>query len=593
MPGATVGPDAPGGRRLWWGLGLAGLLLAALILRLWGVRHGLPYAYNIDENSHFVPTAIALFGNGLNPHYFVNPPLLTYVLHFVFDLWFGGGDGTRETLADDPTAVFVVARVTVALLGTAAIGLLYLAGARLAGRVAGMLAAALLAVAFLPVFYAHLALNDVPTLAPVCLALWGVAGVLRTGRLRDYAIAGVGVGLAAATKYTGGIVLIPLVLAALVRWRTEGESGLALKGVLLAGGAALLAFLVGNPYALLDASAFQEGLSHQSDATGGELGKLGAPDQSGFTYYAWTLTWGLGWLPSLAALAGAVVVCLRDRRLALVLVPAPVLFLLFMGLQVRFFGRWLLPIYPFLCLLAAVGALAGVAAIVAWRARRTGEGAPGETTGEADATRASTGRLGVVLTVAAAVLLCGQGLYYSLHVDRVLSEPDTRALTRDWMVEHVPAGSKVVIEPVVPDAWARDRDAAHNRWTKFPVLRTALKDDGTLGPSRVVGIEDYERTLRPRLIKAYEAGGYCYVVTGSTQRGRSETKGSDVPRARSYYRALERDADVVFKSSPWAEGEAVPFDFDWSFDYYPLAYERPGPEMTVYRLRGGRCARVS
>ena len=33
----------------------------------------------------------------------------------------------------------------------------------------------------------------------------------------------------------------------------------------------------------------------------------------------------------------------------------------------------------------------------------------------------------------------------------------------------------------------------------------------------------------------------------------------------------------------------VPFNFDWSFDYYPLAYTRPGPEMTIYRLRGGRC----
>jgi hypothetical protein len=33
----------------------------------------------------------------------------------------------------------------------------------------------------------------------------------------------------------------------------------------------------------------------------------------------------------------------------------------------------------------------------------------------------------------------------------------------------------------------------------------------------------------------------------------------------------------------------VAFNFDWSFDYYPLAYARPGPLMTVYRLYGGRC----
>jgi hypothetical protein len=47
----------------------------------------------------------------------------------------------------------------------------------------------------------------------------------------------------------------------------------------------------------------------------------------------------------------------------------------------------------------------------------------------------------------------------------------------------------------------------------------------------------------------------------------------------------------VYLSSPYRRGQGpVSFGFDWSFDYYPLAYERPGPQMTVYRLSGGRCA---
>ena len=36
------------------------------------------------------------------------------------------------------------------------------------------------------------------------------------------------------------------------------------------------------------------------------------------------------------------------------------LYLLFMGNQDRFFGRWLLPIFPFLILLAAYGAFIAV-----------------------------------------------------------------------------------------------------------------------------------------------------------------------------------------------------------------------------------------
>ena len=29
----------------------------------------------------------------------------------------------------------------------------------------------------------------------------------------------------------------------------------------------------------------------------------------------------------------------------------------------------------------------------------------------------------------------------------------------------------------------------------------------------------------------------------------------------------------------------MPLHFDWSFDYYPDEYVRPGTEVTVYRLR--------
>ena len=60
----------------------------------------------------------------------------------------------------------------------------------------------------------------------------------------------------------------------------------------------------------------------------------------------------------------------------------------------------------------------------------------------------------------------------------------------------------------------------------------------------------------------------------------------------AYYRALARIGRVVYRASPYRRGEGpVAFSFDWSFDYYPRAYARPGPEMTVYRLSGGRCGR--
>lgn len=600
-----------GGPWRWW-LALAGVLAGALGLRLWGIAQGLPYVYNSDENDHFVPHAVKMFEEGLNPRYFANPPALTYLLHGLYAVWFGGGRGALHAYELHPTEVYVLARVAVALLGTAAVWLLYLVGARLFSRGVGLLAAALQAVAFLPVFYAHLALNDVPTLAPLTLSLLGTAGVLRKERRRDYLIAGVGLGLACATKYTAGIVVLPLLAAAAARYaerppagkdapnagrgagtRRASDTGQGsstrhvpdegwriAQGLALSGGAALVSFLVANPYALLDFHNFRAELNHQSQLAGEPQGKLGAGHAGGVRYYLWSLTWGLGWVPALAALGGALTIWRTDRRLGWLLVPAPLLFLAFMGLQGRYFGRWLLPIFPIVCLLAAYFALQ-LAAAASRRAKRRPV------------------RWG--LTTLAVLALCAQGLVYSVHSDRVLSRADTRTLTREWMVAHIPQSARIVAEPVSPDAWAKDighfnpATADGSRWEKYDSLRMVFSSSGAyLGESEstrpTVGIEDYERTLRPALIGYYESQGYCWVISGSTQYGRAYAEPGAVPEAIAYYRALARQGQVVYRISPYSSGAGpVAFNFDWSFDYYPLAYARPGPEMTVYRLHGGRC----
>ena len=368
--------------------------------------------------------------------------------------------------------------------------------------------------------------------------------------------------MAIATKYQAGIVLVTLVAAAFVSPVVHAR----VRNLALALGLLCAGFLAANPYALLDHQAFRDALEKQTETAGEEGGKLGLANSSGWRYYLQTFTWGFGWLPSLFALGGAVALAARQRRLAILLAPAPLLLFLYLGEQARFFARWMLPIYPLLCLLAAFGAVALVDR----------------------------------LRVRPALALGGLSVLAARAGTRVQRPQRPRAGAR----RHALGGARVDegqhpggrehrhgadrARPVGdgPRAAAvlgRGGTRSGNRWNKWRTSRSCFFNgrQQRSGSCPVIKLEDYERTLRPELIDSYEKGGFCWVVTGSTQFGRAYADPQEVPYALRYYDELRRRGEVVFRI-----GNDHPFSFDYSFNYYPLTYERPGPEIVIYRLQG-------
>ena len=162
------------------------------------------------------------------------------------------------------------------------------------------------------------------------------------------------------------------------------------------------------------------------------------------------------------------------------------------------------------------------------------------------------------------------------------------------MVENVPEGTKIVMEPIAPETWAMDPGRPSpltsngNRWNKWPTSRARIV--GEPGPARTVQLEEYVRTLVPRFVGSYARGGYCWVITGSTQYGRALAEPDRVPHAIRYYEELGRRGEIVHRIDPGGDED---FSFDFSFNAYPLSVDRPGPEIQVRRLRGGACGGVS
>jgi len=155
------------------------------------------------------------------------------------------------------------------------------------------------------------------------------------------------------------------------------------------------------------------------------------------------------------------------------------------------------------------------------------------------------GRRTAVLTAVLAVLACGQGLVYAIHNDIVLTRDDTRTATRDWMVDHIPAGTQILVEPLVPQEWYRDgalpvTDATPRsafRWSRFVRTRADINQLAKQHPGsrRNADFANYTYTLFPGLLRYYRRRGVCWIVSGSGQSGRAFNNPKRVPQAIRYY----------------------------------------------------------
>jgi Dolichyl-phosphate-mannose-protein mannosyltransferase len=538
------------------------VVAAGFVLRVENNGYGLPYVYNVDEGSHFTARAVSMLGGDWDPGYFQNPSAFTYLANFALRLRFGHGNpfgsfgGVIEQFKLDPSAIYVTTRTLAAILCMFGVVAVFWAGRRLWSTGAGLAAAAILSFAFLPVTYSRIAVTDVGALALVALSVAGSVLVWEDGRLRWWILAGAGAGLGVGFKYTAGLLVVPLLVAAaarLVRDRRAGLREVAL-GSLVAAVAGAGAFFVTTPFFFIDFSDAHRQLSAQA-TTAGDFGKVGQTS-TGAPYYLSTLTWGLGWIAALAALAGAVLELRRDVVRGLVLIVFPLALLVYLSLQARFFSRWLLPAYPVLALLAGA-ALTQTADALARLRPRLPAVAPA-----------------LILGVLVAITIA-QPLAADARSAAVLGHTDTRQIARDWLVAHNRDSLRIVIEPAVPARYYRKQGRAGLRGRKAFVRGFAKHTAET----RI----QYPSLLRPEYVDAYRKAGFCLVMTFSIIEGRAVN--AHLAPALAYYDRLARESDVVFRTSPYRTGATPPkFDFDGSYNYYPSAFHRPGPEVTIYRL---------
>ena len=475
-------------------VGLAAVLVTAAVLRFWALGSGIPFALGVDE-PEIVARVVHMMKTGdLNPRFFDYPGLYFYVQLIVACMNFvvGAMAGWWRTLdAVGPADFYLWGRVTTAVLGTLTVYVVFQIGIRWGARHA-LLAAALLAVMPNHVRESHFVLTDVPATFLVTVTFLLSLRAIEKGTFRAFAWAGLTAGLAAATKYYGGVaLLLPLLAAYLNR---SGDRS-RLRCALCAAGAAAAAFLVSAPYTVLDLPGFLDGFA----------GVMGANRPSASLWTGWYtalkhLLIGLWWPGFLLALAGFGLGVVRaftgpgQARFALAVALLAVYFPLVAG-RGMIWARYLLPIVPIVCVLAAVAVVSGVSLLRRFSIPRWAR---------------------TILIAALTVAALLPPALSSAGWVRMHGRTSTQAIAYAWIRDNLPAGAHVAIE---------------TRGLLLPEDRYRVT---------------YVRQLIRRDLSAYQADGFDYLIASSQAFGAGFSAAHLRPDEYAAYRRLFDQAVLVF-----------------------------------------------
>ena len=454
----------------WRPLALSGIATLGLALRLYGLDwdqmqaryqllvrlYGLDAAqgnnFHPDERQilfHVVqlswPGSWAQFFNAatspLNPHFFAYGSFPLYLLAAV---------GNILSHISAPLANFanltLTGRVlnaifdcgTILLVGW--LGLLltndHAPGRRYAWSVA-LLAAALVAFTPFQLQLSHFYTVDTMLLFFVTLTVLACVVLVDTDKpMRWSLVAGLGYGLALATKFSAAPLAISLFVALAMRWYRRGLSSIIVP-LLLSFCVTFAVFLIAMPYALLDMPEFIQQVAQQGDLARGALDLPYVRQFAGTTPYAYEaqnmLFWGMGLMLGLAALAGFLWLCWRvwkrDAGPWLVVLSWVVVYGAITGSFYVKYMRYMLPIYPFLTLMAA----SILIALLKFSRERV-----------KDARTRSY--IAIILPYVAIVVVLAGTMFQGLALLNVYSQPNTRIQASRWIFSHLKPGSVLTYE---------------------------------------------------------------------------------------------------------------------------------------------------
>ena len=557
----------------YWALGL--ILAVSLALRLWGISFGLPNIHCRPDESTLVNKALSIGTGDLNPHFFNYPSLYFYLLAFVYGLFFALGrmggafagiEDFQRLFFTDPSAFYLIGRISSALLGTASVGLTFLIGRRTGGARVGLLSAFFLSLVFLHVRDSHFLTVDIPATFYMLAGLVFALRYLERSVLGELLASAACFGLAASTKYNVALFGISTFVVAWLVARREKRT-IPWSRWLWVAGVMGLVFVAGTPFSVLDFGSFWRDLTFERLHFAVGHGDPGLNLGSGWWYHLrFSLLHGLGWPLLGAALIGVGWMVWRRRPQDLALLSGLLVYYGMAGSGQSVFMRYMLPVVPLLCVAAG-----GLCDVLTSRRRNW--------------------------ALLLAVVLAAPGAHATWQHGRLLAREDTRLLAARWIEAEVPDGARIAMVgsdfgfPQVRRSrgWLQEQleDAqATGQGGRRLVAMLALKEYPPPPSYYVVELKPENRLNRRAVwttgdLTLLRAAGIAWVVTHEHPLAYSQVDPFLKQR-------LEEEAVLVRCFDPfqgsWSDLVYDPFDAYYVPVAGSAAVERPGPLIRVYRL---------
>lgn len=420
---------------------VAAIFVVGVIVRAWGIGYGLPFAFIADEPNYLTITLKMLKSGDWNPHWWLYPSLMFYVMAFAFWLFYGIahilGISIAPTDLPLPQVVtmgvgrfselgeILIARGLVVLVSALTILVVYAFARRIhPNRWVAIIAALLFALSGTALDHSQIVNPDIYALFFSLVSFFFAIRLLDDARIRNYVFAGVAAGLAAATKYNAGIIALALVIAHLGQF---GWRGFIRRELYIAGCAAMMGFIIGTPFVLLDWANFISGVQWQvvSYSSEGHAGQEG----DAFRWYIDYLWSGETWVV-IGAIIGAVRALVTRSKKQWVLIIYSVGYFAFISIFYTRNARTVMPILPYLYVLAAIV----LVDVSEWLMQ------------------AKHWRREIIGACAAMIVLLAlvSPIQGAIAMNSRLTQPDAREPARLWIDQNVPAQSRIAVEAYGP-----------------------------------------------------------------------------------------------------------------------------------------------